>query len=337
MPVNVALIGPVGAGKTTFFKALTGGRAADGVAMVDVPDARLQRLAETVRPRKVVPAQVRIADAPPGSRAQRIAAAREADVVIEVLRGFGPQPDPGGDLQGIELDLALTDLATVERRLEIVGREVRAGKKEGILELEALERAKAHLGEGHGLASLPLEDQQRALLRHLFPASDRPTVVVANVSDDLLPDGGEVAARVAALAAERGARALVVDAQLEVELAELPEQEARELRESYGLGAASLDTVTAAVWQAGGLITFFTAGEPEVRGWAAERETPAPAAAGIIHSDFEKAFIRAEVTSVDDLVAAGSMEALRAAGRLRLEGRDYRIRDGDVVFFRVGR
>lgn len=307
------------------------------MGMVDVPDRRLLRLAEAVQPKKIVPAQVRVTDAPQGSRAQRIAAAREADVVIQVVRGFGPDPDPAGDLQGIELDLALTDLATVERRLDIVGREVRAGKKQGAAELAVLERAKAHLDEGRGLASLELDEEARTLLKPLFPVSDKPAVVVANVSDELLPDGGALAQRVAELASERHARALVVDAQLEAELAELTGDEASELREGYGLGEASLDSLAAAVWEAGGLITFFTAGEPEVRGWPAARGTPAPAAAGIIHSDFEKAFIRAEVTSVDELVAAGSMDALRAAGRLRLEGRDYRVRDGDVVLFRVGR
>src|SRR5437588_1950309 len=130
MPVSVAVIGPAGSGKTTLFNALTGGRGSDGVGMVDVPDGRLGRLAAAVSPRRIVPAQVRVADAPPGSRAQRIAAAREADVVIKVLRGFGPVPDPASDLEGIELDLALTDLATVERRVDIVAREVRAGRRQ---------------------------------------------------------------------------------------------------------------------------------------------------------------------------------------------------------------
>src|SRR2546428_7588066 len=145
MPVNVAIVGPVGAGKTTLFNALSGGRGSDGVAMIDVPDERLDRLADAVKPKKVVRAQVRVADAPQGSRAQRIAAAREADVVIKVVRGFGPDPDPAGDLEGVELDMAVTDLASVGRRIEVVGREVRAGQKQGAEGLAVPGRARGDL------------------------------------------------------------------------------------------------------------------------------------------------------------------------------------------------
>src|SRR2546430_4100362 len=229
MPVTVAVVGPPGAGKAALFHALTGGRGADGVGMVDIPDERLDRLAAAVRPKRVVPAQVRLTDAPPGSRAQRIASAREADVVIKVVRGFGPEPDPAGDLEGIELDLALTDLATVERRLEIAGREVRAGRKQGVSEVAVLGRAKTHLDAGHGLSSLELDGEERTLLAPLFPVSLRPSVVVANIGESLLPDGGQLAERVAQLAGERGWQALAVPAQLELELAELPADEAVEL------------------------------------------------------------------------------------------------------------
>jgi ribosome-binding ATPase YchF (GTP1/OBG family) len=167
--------------------------------------------------------------------------------------------------------------------------------------------------------------------------SAKPSVYVANVDDSSLPDGGELAERVRAYAQGVGAEALVICAQLEAELAELDPAEAEQYRQSYGLEAGGLDRLARAVWDAGGLITYFTAGEPEVRAWPCEKDAPAPVAAGVIHSDFEKNFIRAEVTSVEELVAAGSMEALRAAGKLRVEGRDYRVQDGDVVFFRVGR
>jgi ribosome-binding ATPase YchF (GTP1/OBG family) len=337
MPVNVAIVGPVGSGKTTLFNALTGGGGSDGVGMVDVPDDRLGRLAGAVHPKRVVSAQVRVADAPPGSRAQRIAAAREADVVLKVVGAFGATSDPIGELESIELDLALTDLASVEKRLDVLGREVRSGRKQGAAELEALELAKAHLDEGRPLSSLAANAEVATHLRSLFPVSDKPSVVIANVGEDHLPDGGEIAERIRAWADERGWRALVADARLEAELRELQPDEAHELRQVYRMADSGLDAVARAVWDVGGLMTFFTAGEPEVRAWPCESEALAPVAAGVIHSDFEKHFIRAEVTSVDELVGAGSMEALRSAGRLRVEGRDYRVRDGDVVFFRVGR
>jgi GTP-binding protein YchF len=337
VPVNVAIVGPPGAGKTTLFNALTSGRGADGVGMVDVPDERLDRLASAVNPKKVVPAQVRVADAPPGSRAQRVAAAREADVLLCIARCFGPAPDPVHDLEEVKLDLVLADLASAERRLEIVEKEARAGKKDAAAEAEVLGKAKHHLDAGQSLRTLELTADQAGLLAPLFAATLKPAVYVANLADADLPGGGAAGDRVRRLAAADGAHAVALSAKLEQELSELEPEEREEYRQTYGLTVSGLDAVARAVWDAGGLITFFTAGEPEARAWPVEADAPAPVAAGKIHSDFEKLFIRAEVTSVDELVEAGSMEALRAAGRLRVEGRDYRVKDGDVVFYRIGR
>jgi ribosome-binding ATPase YchF (GTP1/OBG family) len=337
MPVSVALIGANGAGKTTLHTALTGGRGHDGVGMVDVPDERLWRLSAAVHPKKTTPAQVRLVDSPPGSPAQRIAAAREADVVVQVVRCFGPAADPVAELEQLSVDLVLTDLATVEKRLDVVGKELRVGRKERAVEAEALEAARAHLDAGRPLRSLRLEPEQAPQLEPIFAVSRKPIVVVANVGDEQLPDGGGQAGKVRSAAAGQGASTLVVCAQLEAELAELDPAEAGPLRESYGLAEGGLDRIARAVWASGGLITYFTAGEPEARAWPCEQGAPAPVAAGVIHSDFERHFIRAEVTSVDEFVSAGSMEALRAAGKLRVEGRDYRVQDGDVVFFRIGR
>ena len=337
MPVNVAIVGPSGSGKTTLFNALTGGRGADGVGMVDVPDERLQRLAAAVKPVKVTPAQVRVEDTPPGSRAQRVAFARQSDVLVKVARCFGPDPQPAAELEEFALDLVLADLGSVERRLEMVAKEVRAGKKDATAESEVLQVAKAHLDSGRPLRTLALEGEQRELLKGVFPVTLKPAVYVANAADELLPEGGEPAAKVRELAAAESAPAIVLSARLEAELGELEEHEQAEMRAGYGIDESGLGRIARAVWEAGGLITYFTAGEPEVRAWPCERDAPAPIAAGKIHTDFEKHFIRAEVTSVDELVAAGSMEALRAAGKLRVEGRDYRVQDGDVVFFRIGR
>jgi len=337
LPVNVAIVGPAGSGKTTLFKALTAGRGADGVGMVDVPDERLQRLAEAVKPLKDTPAQVRVEDTPPGSRAQRVAFARQADVLVKVARCFGPDPQPAAELEEFALDLVLADLASVERRLELVAKEVRAGKKDALAENEVLQLAKLHLDAGQSLRTLALEREQRELLNGVFPVTLKPAVYVANAADELLPAGGEPGPKVSRLAAAENAPAIVLSARLEAELGELEESEQAEMRASFGIDESGLGRIARAVWEAGGLITYFTAGEPEVRAWPCERDAPAPVAAGKIHTDFEKHFIRAEVTSVDELVAAGSMEALRAAGKLRIEGREYRVKDGDVVFFRIGR
>jgi len=337
VPVNVAIVGPAGSGKTTLFNALTAGRGADGVGMVDVPDARLQRLADAVKPLKTTPAQVRVEDTPPGSRAQRVAFARQSDVLVKVARCFGPEPEPALELEEFALDLVLADLASVERRLEAVAKEVRAGKKDAAAENEVLLAAKEHLDAGRQLRTLKLETEQRRLLDGIFPVTLKPAVYVANAADELLPTGGDAAAKVTRHAQAEGAPVIALSARLEAELGELDPEAQAEMRSAYGIDESGLGRIARAVWEAGGLITYFTAGEPEVRAWPCERDAPAPVAAGKIHSDFEKHFIRAEVTSVDELVAAGSMEALRAAGKLRVEGRDYRVKDGDVIIFRVGR
>ena len=337
MPVSVAIVGPAGSGKTTLFNALTAGRGADGVGMVDVPDERLQRLAEAVNPKKTTPAQVRVEDTPPGSRAQRVAFARQADVLVKVARCFGPDPEPVKELDELTLDLVLADLTSIEKRLDVVGKEARAGKKDAQREAEVLTAAKSHLENSKPLRTLALEEDDRKLLNSIFPVTLKPSVYVANVADELLPSGGEGAMKVMAIANEEGAPAIVLSARLEAELTELDPAEEKEMRASYGIDESGLGRIARAVWEAGGLITYFTAGEPEARAWPCERDSPAPQAAAKIHTDFEKHFIRAEVTSVDELVAAGSMDALRAAGKLRIEGRDYRVQDGDVVFFRVGR
>jgi ribosome-binding ATPase YchF (GTP1/OBG family) len=337
VPVNVAIVGPAGAGKTTLFNALTAGRGADGVGMVDVPDERLNRLSAAVKPLKTTAAQVRVEDTPPGSRAQRVAFARQSDVLVKIARCFGPQPDPAAELEEFALDLVLADLASVEKRLDVVAKESRAGKKDAQTEHEILTAAKEHLDGGRQLRTMKLERDHQAILLGIFPVTLKPAVYVANAADELLPGGGDPATRVAKLAAAERAPVITLSARLESELGELDPAEQAEMRAGYGIDESGLGRIARAVWEAGGLITYFTAGEPEVRAWPCEKDAPAPLAASKIHTDFEKHFIRAEVTSVDELVAAGSMEALRAAGRLRVEGRDYRVQDGDVIFFRIGR
>jgi len=297
----------------------------------------LTRLSDAVKPKKTTPAQVRVEDTPPGSRAQRVAFARQSDVLVKVARCFGPDPEPVAEMDEFTLDLVLADLSSVERRIEIVAKEARAGKKDAQAEGEVLAAAKAHLDAGRSLRSLALEPEQRALLLGVYPVTLKPSVYVANVADELLPAGGDAAAKVKRLAESEHVPVIVLSARFESEMGELDAAEQAEMRAGYGIDESGLGSIARAVWEAGGLITYFTAGEPEVRAWPCERDAPAPIAASKIHTDFEKHFIRAEVTSVDELVTAGSMEALRAAGKLRVEGREYGVQDGDVVFFRVGR
>src|SRR5437867_11752381 len=189
--------------------------------MIDVPDGRLTRLAEAVKPAKTTPAQVRVEDSPPGSRAQRVAFARQADVLLKVARCFGPEPEPVAELEEFALDLVLADLASVEKRLEAVAKEVRAGKKDAAAEDEALRKAKAHLDAGQPLRTLALEREQRELLKGVFPVTLKPAVYVANAADELLPGGGEPAAKVCELGSREQAPAIVLSARLEAELGEL--------------------------------------------------------------------------------------------------------------------
>jgi len=197
-----------------------------------------------------------------------------------------------------------------------------------------LRAAREALDSGRSLRRLELEPARRAWLSRLSLLTLKPEVLVANVGDELLPRGGEPARRAAQAA---GVEPVVVGARLELELSQLDPAERDEYRRSFGLDVSGLDAVARGVWREGGLITFFTAGENEARSWPVERDIPAAAAAGKVHTDFERRFVKAEVTSVEELVEAGSMEALKAAGRLRLEGRDYLVQDGDVVLFRAGR
>src|SRR5436309_13703101 len=186
MPVNVAVVGPTGAGKTTLFTAPTSARGADGVGLVGVADERLERVAAAVKPLKTTAAQVRVEDTPPGSRAQRVAFARQADVLVKVARCFGPDPDPAAELEEFALDLVLADLASVEKRLEIVAKEARAGKKDAQAETEVLTAAKQQLDAGQQLRTLQFEPDQRAMLAGIFPVTLKPAVYVANAAEELL-------------------------------------------------------------------------------------------------------------------------------------------------------
>src|ERR1700737_3969800 len=221
MPVNVALVGPAGSGKTTLFNALTAGRGADGVGMVDVPDERLTRLAQAVKPLKTTAAQVRVGDTPPGTRGAAVGFSPQGGGLVKVPRCFGPQPDPAAELEEFALDLVLADLASVEKRLDVVAKEARAGRKDAQNEHEILTMAKEHLDAGKQLRTLSLEPDQRTVLLGIFPVTLKPAVYVANAADELLPGGAEPAAKVAKLATAGGAPGATFPARRDAALGEL--------------------------------------------------------------------------------------------------------------------
>jgi ribosome-binding ATPase YchF (GTP1/OBG family) len=320
---DVGLVGVSFSGKSTLFTALTragshGGQA--NQAVVPVPDPRLAVLTEMERSRKTVHAQVRFVDAPGGtSSAQAIARLREVDALAIVLRCFGPDADPVAELAEVTADLVLADAAVVESALE-KGRRRSRGKASD--EVDTLAKAHDALSSETLLRDAGLDEAERAHLLAIAPLTLKPWVVIANLEEGTevpvgLPDG-----------------TVGVYASIEAETAEMDPDEARALLEEFGVREPGLERVIAASYRALDLIAFLTTGEDETRAWEVRRGARAPEAAGVIHTDLERGFIRAEVISYDELVAAGSMEAAKHAGKIRVEGKDYVVREGDILHVR---
>jgi len=377
MGLTVGIIGLPQSGKTTLFNALTrAGAEISGYptstvqanrAVVQVPDERLTRLAEIFHPRKVVPTTVEFVDVAglgqatetqrrEGLSAEFLGHIRNADALAVVVRTFSSTaaPHPAGsidarrDLTELLTELALTDLATVEKRIDSTGRKAKSGDKKLVEELEFLRRLREHLSEGHPVSSFDVSSLEEPILRELFLLTAKPRFYVVNVSEEALagatgvlegaaPDSKELEQVAAARdwAKDDGARIVAVSAKLEAELGELSAEEAEEYLSSLGLPALGADRVIQTGYEALNLISFLTAGEDEVRAWTITRGTKAPGAAGKIHTDFERGFIRAEVVYYDDLMAdGGSMKTAREHGHIRLEGKEYTVRDGDIIEFR---
>jgi GTP-binding protein YchF len=337
--MQVGIVGFAGSGKSTLFELLTGVRPDPGkihsgqVGVATLSDPRLEYLAQLHQPKKVTPATVEFLDTPGllvgthGDNPQRLALIREGDALLIVLSGFSGG-DPAAELSGFREEMLFADLGVVMNRverLEASTKKPRPDREALAKELELVRTIQATLERGETVASLGLSDEEKKPLRSFGLLTDKPQVVVLNA-----PQGQGIPEPLRPAAPD----ALSIDAKLELELAQLDADERSAFMADLGITDLGRDRIIRSAYDAVGIITFFTAGEPEVRGWNLERGASAVEAAGKIHTDLAKGFIRAEVTAFEDLRQAGSLKEAKARNLQRLEGKDYIVKDGDIIYFR---
>jgi hypothetical protein len=363
--LRAGIVGLPNVGKSTVFNAVTRSHKAEAanypfctiepnVGVVTVPDERIGKIAAVFRTPNQIPTAIEFFDIAglvagaskgEGLGNQFLANIREVDAIVQVVRCFEDPDvvhhmgalDPVRDMQVIDTELVLADLETCAKRMEKAQKKARGLDKEGIAEVALLEKAVAHLDAGRPAGTLRLDDHERAILRSLFLLSAKPILYAANIAESGLadPSANALVAAVSRFARDHhDARATTICARLESDLADLSPEEAREFLASYGAASSGSAGLVRATYDLLGLITFFTHNEAETRAWTIRKGCKAPQAAGVIHTDFEKGFIKAEVVSSADLFALGSPAHARDAGKYRTEGRDYVVQDGDVVLFR---
>jgi ribosome-binding ATPase len=362
--LQAGIVGLPNVGKSTLFNALTAQEAAlaanypfatiePNVGVVAVPDDRLPVLEKLHKAQRVVPATVEFVDIAglvrgaskgEGLGNQFLANIRETHAVIQVVRCFEDENiihvegsvDPIRDIETIQIELALADLASIEKRKEKAGRSAKSGDKDAKHELEIIDKVLPVLEEGRPVRAAALTDDEREIVRKWFLLTSKPTIYAANVDEGSLasPDENPHVQAVKKHAASENSDVVVICAKLEAELVALDEAERSEYLEGHGVTSSGVDLLIKAAYHMLGLMSFLTAGEKEVRAWTIPIGTKAPQAAGEIHTDIERGFIRAEIIGYDDLVACGSRKAASEKGLARLEGKEYVMKDGDVVDFR---